>query len=51
MAFHICSVVNYINYEEQKVLQIADLGSPGAGTGHVQTIVLGKSSMIYNYFV
>jgi len=27
------------------------LGSPGAGTGHVQTIVLGKSSMIYNYFV
>jgi len=45
------AVVIYINYEEQKELQIVDLGSPGAGTGHVQTIVPGKSRMIYNYFV
>ena len=45
--FH--AAMSYINYKEQKLMQIVDLGSD-AGTGHVQTIVLAKSNTIYNYF-
>ena len=43
-------VQDYVNYEEQKIMQLLDLGPPGAGYGHAETLVLGKSNEIYSYY-
>ena len=43
-------VQDYVNYEEKKIMQLIDLGPPGASYGHEEVLVLGKSNEIYYYY-
>ena len=47
--FHPFADEYYINHEEQKYLRIIDLGPPGTGAGHKQSLVI-KLNALYDYY-